>query len=126
MTPLFTPVVLLQREDLTRYPMLQLVAQEVGADWWAKVVHGATSCEECPSYEEGAQRIAEQDEAEPESLGKGLDDADIHYLNTYGEWPPQLKEVLKEVKKQTAQKRKREEEDEEEPTAKKAKTIGSF
>ena len=77
--------VLLQREDLTGYPMLQLVAQEVGADWWAKVVHGATSCEECPSYEEGAQRIAEQDEAEPEPLEEGLDNADINYLNTYGE-----------------------------------------
>ena len=122
MTHILTPVVLLQCEDLTEYPMLHLVAQEVGADWWAKVVHGATSCEECPSYEEGAQRIAEQDETEPEPLGKGLHNADIRYLNTYGEWPPQLKKRFwRRWKSRQHKKRKREEEDEEEPTAKKAK-----
>ena len=49
MASILTRVVLLQREDLTGYPMLQLVVQEVGADWWAKVVHGQPRAKSAPA-----------------------------------------------------------------------------
>ena len=120
-------LVLLQRADLTAYPVLQSVVAEVGQDWWAKVVHATTSCEDCVSYVQGHARLTQQEEAEPEHLAKGITEDHIEYMNNHGEWTADLANALKKVREQyqqkQQQKRKRgeDEDEDEEPARKKTK-----